>query len=434
MPELGELIDRTPWADTHEHLVPEARRLQAEPYRWSKPQGIADWTIPTDWVALLSLYGIDDLVTAGMDPADARAIVEDEERSPIETWELAEPAIARARSTGYLRAVDLTTERLVGSRLSRSTVAEIDQRLRALRVPGYYESVLREAANVESVQVHALDADPFEPDPTGLLRHDLAITQLLTGRHDRLESQSGIAIGRIDDYLDLLEHAFQSLGPQAVAVKCDWAYARPLAAQPVDSPPRRAFERLRRGECDAGERRQVEDFLFARCMDLAAEHRLPVKLHLGYLAGTARPQFRWVFDHARAIVDIVQRHRRTQFVLMHIAWPEQERLLAVAKHHPNVFVDLCWAWILAPRSTQEFVARFLTTVPSNKLLCFGGDYVVVENIVGHAEIARRGLQAALETLVASDWLTPAQAASLVDPLMRANANQLFTALSPSRTP
>ena len=74
---------------------------------------------------------------------------------------------------------------------------------------------------------------------------------------------------------------------------------------------------------------------------------------------------------------------------MHMAWPHQEQLLAVAKHHPNVVVDLCWSWIVTPLSTREFVRRFLTTVPATKLLCFGGDYMTVECVVGHAEIARR---------------------------------------------
>lgn len=38
-------------------------------------------------------------------------------------------------------------------------------------------------------------------------------------------------------------------------------------------------------------------------------------------------------------------------------------------------------------------------------MCFGGDYATVENVVGHAELARRGLQGALEDLLAADWLT-----------------------------
>jgi uncharacterized protein len=110
---------------------------------------------------------------------------------------------------------------------------------------------------------------------------------------------------------------------------------------------------------------------------------------------------------------------------MHTGWPQQEQLLSVAKHFPNAVVDLCWAWSLAPRSTTDFVQRFLTTVPASKLLCFGGDSMVVETIVGHAELARRGLQAALEGLVNDDWLTPDAALALVPQVMRGNALRIF---------
>jgi hypothetical protein len=37
----------------------------------------------------------------------------------------------------------------------------------------------------------------------------------------------------------------------------------------------------------------------------------------------------------------------------------------MAKHYPNVWVDLCWAWSIDPYSSTEFVRRFLHAVPSN---------------------------------------------------------------------
>jgi hypothetical protein len=76
-------------------------------------------------------------------------------------------------------------------------------------------------------------------------------------------------------------------------------------------------------------------------------------------------------------------------------------------------------------ATRAFVTSFLTTVPSTKLLCFGGDYLAVENVVGHAELARRGLHGALSDLVALGWCTRDEVVSLVEPLMRGNALSVF---------
>jgi predicted TIM-barrel fold metal-dependent hydrolase len=131
---------------------------------------------------------------------------------------------------------------------------------------------------------------------------------------------------------------------------------------------------------------------------------------------------------------VVHRHPRADFVLMHMAWPQQEQLLAVAKHFPNVYPDLAWSWIATPLMAREFVQRCLTTIPANKLLCFGGDCLVVENVVGHAEIARRGLQGALEELVRFGWLTTDDALALVPRLMRENAERLFYAGDPTAAP
>jgi predicted TIM-barrel fold metal-dependent hydrolase len=171
----------------------------------------------------------------------------------------------------------------------------------------------------------------------------------------------------------------------------------------------------------------VEDFLFRRCVELATTYDLPIKVHLGYLDGNSHPQLGEVFNHVRDITPIVQAYPNATFVLMHIAWPQQEQLLALAKHQPNVIVDLCWTWIAAPAAALDFVKSFLATVPATKLLCFGGDYVTVETVVGHAEIARRGLQRALEEMIQEGWLTTARAIELVPWLMRGNAQRIFPA-------
>ena len=77
------------------------------------------------------------------------------------------------------------------------------------------------------------------------------------------------------------------------------------------------------------------------------------------------------------------------------------------------------------RSTTDFVQRFLTTAPADKLLCFGGDSMIVETVVGHATLARRGLTTALDGLVRDGWLSTDAALELVPRLMRGNAQRIF---------
>jgi hypothetical protein len=385
----------------------------------------AETTVPVDWSALLVDYAIHDLVSAGLPAADARAVL-GPDLGPVQKWDLVARPLQAARATGYLRAVDLTTERLFGLRLGRDTCEEIDARLRGLRVEGYYATVLRSFANVERCQVNSLQEEPFcETHTPELLDQDLSLLPLVLGRHARAEQLSGIVVADLDDYLEVIAWCFARYASRAVAVKCPWAYVRGLAVSEIDVRPVAPFRRLRAGDADAADHRRVEDFLFRRCIELATEAGLPVKLHLGTLAGNGQPRLTGVYGDVADVTPLVQRHPATTFVLMHMAWPQQEQLLALAKHQPNVVVDLCWAWIVAPRSAVDFVQRFLTTVPATKLLCFGGDMVTVESVVGHAEIARRGLQAALEGLVADRWLDADAALALVEPLMRGNAQRVL---------
>lgn len=65
------------------------------------------------------------------------------------------------------------------------------------------------------------------------------------------------------------------------------------------------------------------------------------------------------------------------------------------------------------------------TAPVHKVLPFGGDYIPVEPVLGHAVMARRGIALALAELVEEGWLTLDEALDLVEPILRGNAHRLF---------
>jgi uncharacterized protein len=105
---------------------------------------------------------------------------------------------------------------------------------------------------------------------------------------------------------------------------------------------------------------------------------------------------------------------------MHTAYPYSDELVSIAKHYPNVWADLCWAWSIDPYSSTDFVRRFLHAVPSNKLFGFGGDTFWPTSAVAYAVQARRGLQRALEAEIADGELTEQEAIAIARRLMREN--------------
>ncbi len=110
---------------------------------------------------------------------------------------------------------------------------------------------------------------------------------------------------------------------------------------------------------------------------------------------------------------------------MHICYPYYEEILSVAKHYTNAYIDMCWSWIINPIAAKDFLKKYLVTAPANKILTFGGDYIPVEPVLGHAVVARRGIALALSELVEEGWLSLDRANELVDMIMHNNARKIF---------
>jgi uncharacterized protein len=415
-----EEVWTTPFVDTHEHLIEESDRLQTTRH----PRVRCD-----DWAFLLSHYLDSDLVVAGM-PPDATGRFFSPDMDPLKKWALLEPYWAAVRHTGYGQAVRLACRELYGVKdLSADTVAEVQAGYERTRRPGFYERILREHAHVESCQVNCLTGEPFKESkqPT-LLMQDLSIVGMFAGPAlETYAHPTGVALGSLADWNRVIEWWFERYARYAVAVKSQHAYSRDIDYQRVEATVAEpVFGKLLNKEpVSADERRQLEDHLFWVAVDRATEAGLPVKLHTGYYAGQNGMPLSRVARNAGSAADLCRLSPRTNFVFMHICYPFYEDLLAVAKHYANAYVDLCWAWIINPIATKDFLKKCLLTMPANKLFTFGGDYIPVEPVVGHALLARRGIALALEELVEEGWLELEEALALVQPLMRGNARTLF---------
>lgn len=110
---------------------------------------------------------------------------------------------------------------------------------------------------------------------------------------------------------------------------------------------------------------------------------------------------------------------------MHIAYPYSDELIALAKHFPNAYIDMCWAWSINPRHAAEFVRRALHALPVNKLFAFGGDCRWPTETVGYAAQARDWLAYALHGEIDEGFLTEAQAMQIATRLMQDNQRAVF---------
>ncbi len=407
----------TPLVDTHEHLPEEQDRLANH--------GSAG---PDDWTAVLSGYLGSDLLTAGM-PKDVHGKFYSMGLSPVQKWRLLEPHWPAVKNTGYGRAARISLQQLYGvDDLSAATVDKVQSGYEKMRRPGFYRRILCDVAKIESCQVNYL-SQPFQESkmPT-LLMQDLSIVGMFAGPNLPLFGKpTGIAVSELSDWHRVIDWWFQKYGRYAVAVKSQDAYRRDIDYQrtPVESAAE-VFKKKAAGQSvSPRDQKVLEDHLFWYAVGKASECGLPVKLHTGYYAGqNAMPLSRLLHNPGSAC-DLCKAAPDARFVFMHLCYPYYEELIAVAKHYGNAYVDMCWGWIINPVAAKDFLKKYLVTAPANKILTFGGDYRYVEQVVGHAVLARQGIALALSELVEEGWLGLTDALELVDPILRGNARRIF---------
>jgi len=404
-------VDTTPMVDSHEHLQDEQERLKSN----------------KNCIRLFQHYLGDDFAAAGLNH-DSVFGKEAEKEDPVVLWRRLEPFWDAVKNTGYGRAARITIKDLYRIEyLGESVIPRLQQAFEELSVPGFYEKILRGHCMLESCQV---DQGPFtETKQPTLLLQDINFMGLQQGYFsNELTRRVGIAeVKDLNGYHDFLRRWFQKYAPYATAVKSQIAYNRGLDFEqtPAEQAVLPFKKRIDNARLKPEEAKLLEDHLFWFCVGLADEHNLPVKLHLGYYAGSNRMPVSRVEKNVAQAANLCILSPQTRFMFMHTAYPYGNDLISVAKQFTNAHVQTCWAWIIDPVGTKDFLKRYIVTAPSNKIHCFGGDYNVVENVVGHARIARNGVYAALAELVEEGYLDREDALELVEPLLRGNARRIF---------
>jgi predicted TIM-barrel fold metal-dependent hydrolase len=420
---IHEIVEQTPFIDTHEHLLEESQRLS----------GVVDeWLFPSDdWTSLFNQYLSDDLSSSGMSAADAKQFyspgipVERKHRLVAPHWE-------RIRHTGYAQAVRTTLRGLYGEDdLTADSAPRIAEKYRDMVKPGFYRKIIGERANVAHCQVNSLQRIFMETEQPDLLAQDLSFMEFARcSQHDiaLVERESGKQARSLDDWLAIIDEYFAKYGRRAVAVKNQNAYARRLDYDAVSKDRAApAFDGLVASWQVLGPEgvKALQDYLFRYCVQKATDYGLPVKLHTGYYAGRGPMPLSRLRQNASDLCQLLQDFPHTKFVLMHIGYPYQDEFIALAKHYPNAYVDMCWAWIINPAACIRFLKEFLMSAPANKIFTFGGDYIAVENVYGHSVIARRGIVHALSELLAGSWIGREEVESLIERIMCGNAREVF---------
>src|SRR5262245_1147005 len=414
MTDLRQHIQETTLIDTHEHLNKEAD------YTEHGPDVLQD---------LFGNYVAADLIVAGATQEAVDKLLDSSNPDIEARWSGVSSAWQFCQNTGYGEAVRFIAKRAYGmDEINPTVIAAAAGRNRQLRQPGERLRILKEEANLDHVQI-----DDFVwaclPDQSGLdfFLYDLSWVNFCNGeiQAEDLFKETGVNVTDLKTLRRGMEALFDKYGACAIAVKAQHAYNRTLLWQErSDVDAERVLQKhLSGSELSEAAQLCLGDWCWARGVELAIQHNLPFKIHTGYYAGQGKmPVERIKPGH---LCGLLQRYPQARFVLMHIAYPYNDELVAIAKHYPNVYVDMCWAWSINPYAAADFVRRMLHAVPVNKLFVFGGDTFWPNAAVAYATQARAWLTRALQAEIADGYLKESQAIALATRLMRGNQQDCF---------
>ena len=164
-----------------------------------------------------------------------------------------------------------------------------------------------------------------------------------------------------------------------VALKNALAYDRDLNFdEPDENLARRAWQNENASEA---ERKSFGDFFVDRLCQLAGELDIPVQMHLG----TAIIRGSYPLN----VSGLVERHLKTRFLLMHLAYPWSSELLAMAFVYRNIWIDLTWSFLLSPTHFKRAFHEAIEILPDETRTMMGGDNWHAEESFATFQLARR---------------------------------------------
>jgi len=387
---LYEEICALPVVDAHEHLPAEADYLAKQYSGLNMFAGGYIWH---------------DLESAGLSPA-FKATMRDGGYQPVEAWwPVIKPYWEQVKYGSYARALRITVRDLWGLEdVNDATIGEIAARVQAENTPGLYRRVLQERCGIR-YSVTNVDQAGFPHDPglrgiVWLLRlqnmPDAGGGEIIAA----LERRAGHALTTLHELVETAQSWLRAeLAEGAIGFKMFVAeYGAPDARG-----AEQAFQEARGGTEPDKPAPTLRDYLFDKCLDVAAEAGVPVAVHAGYWGDFRK------LDPGR-IFSFALRRRDVRFDLFHLGMPMVHTASFIGKVLPNVTLNLTWCPVISQTLTARTLSEVLDLVPLNKISAFGGDYrVAVHKVYGHLTMAREVVAAALAERVRAGEFDRAEA-------------------------
>jgi hypothetical protein len=229
-------------------------------------------------------------------------------------------------------------------------------------------------------------------------------------------SRLGLTPASFDEYVEALPKVLDSMpGLQKVGLKNALAYDRSIDFDTLDEAAARAA--WGKPNPSERERKAFGDCVVDRLCGLAGERDIPFQMHLGSaLMRGSRPL---------NAAGLIERHPRTRFLLMHLAYPWAGELLGMAFVYRNIWIDLTWSWLLSPTRFGHAFQEAVDVLPDESRMMLGGDTWHAEEAYGAIDGARTLIAESLDSMVRAGSFRRRDAERLAMKIFQQNARGFF---------
>lgn len=413
---LREFVEQLPIVDVHEHHLPAIVRQRDVNLLQLFQQSYAGWAVARPYCLPSESREADPMLAAA---------------GPT-TWEALAPFLEDCGANSFVRNLVGAVAELHGggaTEITRDNWPAIDAAVQtAHRRPDWQREVLARA-RITTVITDAYDDPLLDPRPSlgANYRSVMRVNALALGWHPasrdhngnaahELLRRAGLSAESFDEYLAALEQLVAGMAARGqVALKNALAYDRDVGFDEPDE--RRARAAWGQVAPAPAERKAFGDFIVDHLCRIAAARDIPVQMHLG--TGIIRG------SHPLGVAGLVERHPRTRFLLMHLAYPWSRDLLGLAFVYRNIWLDLTWSFLLSPSHFKLALHEAIEVLSREDRMMLGGDNWHVDETYGAMRTARRLIAEVLEEKVAGGYFGRAAAERLARRILHDNAVAFF---------
>jgi uncharacterized protein len=328
-------------------------------------------------------------------------------------------------NTAYNRAVLLAVDSLFGIKnIDATTVEELSGKIRKAYSSDWFNHVLKEKCNLKYIVVDGEDRTFGDPEIFRYVKRFDYINIDSKKAVETIGKRQNIKINSLEDLITALKSDFRSAVEKGcIAVKIGTAYNRILFfADTRKEEAEEVFNKLLASSDGTSftldDVKPLQDYMTHKVLDLARASKLPVQIHTGLQAGDGN-----IIENSNPthLANLFLKYRDVKFILFHGAYPFGGELATLAKNFRNVYIDMCWLYIISPSYSERYLNEWLETVPVNKIMAFGGDFHNVEGVYGHLLFARQIVANVLIKKVKNGYFTEEEAKLISKMLFHDNA-------------